>query len=342
MSKLLINILCILALLLPTHSQSITDIVIPEPSYDHHHAQASRDGVFQGDIKLVEETSVHGNIRGSNANTTRSLGSGDTLKWDTWNKNGYYWIRVYIDTDHFNDNQISIIRKALLTLQYTGKVIKFKFQRNKPHASWRIPYIRVTNNENGGGCWSYHGRTEEAAKGYGQPLSLTNEYLTTSTIHHVFLHALGFAHQINRPDRDKYVAIYENNIMADKVNEFAVFQDMDTLGIPFDNKSVMMYSEHTFAKNSAMKTIVSKTNNDISPSANGATWWDYMHIRLMYQCVGDLGAESRNLDEYHAIKCTETCQCWENSGGCNKNGNIGNQGCKGSLECRNNVCKRPK
>jgi len=330
MNKLATTILCVLASLLPAYSHNVTEMAIPE-YYDHHHAQASL-GLFQGDIKIFDEFDAHGNTRGYNANRTRNLGGQELLKWDNWLKNDYYWIRVYIDNSDFNQVQTSTIIDALRKLQWTGKVIKFQFLTNKPGSSYSNPYIWVKND--GQGCSSYYGRIPTAAK--GQALSLESRCLTTRTIHHVFFHALGFAHEINRPDRDNYIDIFEDNIMPGKLVEFAKFEDVDALGLPFDYMSAMMYSENTFATRSWYKTIASSTNQQISQRESGATWWDYMKIILMYQCVTNDGAQSRTLQQYKSQKCDDSCKCWKKSAGCNAGG--GDSWCKGNLKCRRNVC----
>jgi hypothetical protein len=59
-------------------------------------------------------------------------------------------------------------------------------------------------------CWSYVGRIRET--GY-QELSLSRSgCVGRGIVKHEFLHALGFIHEQQRPDRDKYVKILYENI----------------------------------------------------------------------------------------------------------------------------------
>ena len=79
--------------------------------------------------------------------------------WDQWWKNGYYWIKVYLDPSYSDDSRKTII-KALRSLQYRGKVVKFKIAYNKPGDG--KPYLNITNND---ACWSWLGRTSRADLG---------------------------------------------------------------------------------------------------------------------------------------------------------------------------------
>jgi hypothetical protein len=55
----------------------------------------------------------------------------------------------------------------------------------------------------------------QAVKSGAQELSLQqNGCVYSGIVTHEFLHALGFAHEQTRPDRDTYVRIYPENIEA--------------------------------------------------------------------------------------------------------------------------------
>lgn len=126
--------------------------------------------------------------------------------------------------------------------------------------------------------------------------------------------------------------------MSGYEDEFAIMEDINTLGVPFDYKSVMMFGPNTFAKASWLKTIESKTSKAIDTSMNRASWWDFIQIRLMYQCTNVSGAISRTFAQYKNQKCNTNCKCWKNTSGCNGGGD---NWCKGNLVCRQNVCVNP-
>ena len=61
---------------------------------------------------------------------------------------------------------------------------------------------------NGKGCYSEIGRV----KGKQQVSLKKNGCVTVETAIHELMHALGFAHEHNRPDRDNYIQIITDNL----------------------------------------------------------------------------------------------------------------------------------
>ena len=67
-------------------------------------------------------------------------------------------------------------------------------------------------------CFSLVGR-DYYTKG-SQVISIGHGCLSNATILHEIMHALGFWHEQSRPDRDKYVEVFWENIMPGKFNPF--------------------------------------------------------------------------------------------------------------------------
>merc|ERR1712001_314001 len=65
---------------------------------------------------------------------------------------------------------------------------------------------------------------------------------------HEILHALGWTHEQNRADRDKYIKIIWKNIKSGYENNFEK-QEGDTSGTDYDFKRIMHYNEDAFSKN---------------------------------------------------------------------------------------------
>ena len=84
--------------------------------------------------------------------------------------------------------------------------------------------------------------------GKGQRLSLTKGCLSKSTIIHEFIHAIGFDHEQNRPDRDDYVKINWDNIKSGRKSQFDIAKGSKTFGTPYDGFSVMHYTAYHFTK----------------------------------------------------------------------------------------------
>ena len=61
------------------------------------------------------------------------------------------------------------------------------------------------------------------------------------TIAHELIHALGFWHEQSRADRDEYVNIHMNNIIAGTEYNFNKYplESTDPLGEPYDYYSIM-------------------------------------------------------------------------------------------------------
>ena len=109
----------------------------------------------------------------------------------------------------------------------------------------------------GQGCYSYWGYV---ARGE-QPLSLGRGCEWTGTMMHELLHAVGFAHEQNRSDRDEFLTINWDNIKPDFKSQFAKLNTWENrLITPFDYSSIMIYGELSFSKDRSrnLRTMVPK------------------------------------------------------------------------------------
>lgn len=117
-----------------------------------------------------------------------------------------------------------------------------KFVEHKKQRNW----IRFVDE---GSCFSGVGRTfwREGS----QKISLAQACLQKGTIMHEVLHALGFWHEQSRPDRNKYVEIFWENIADGEDHNFAKYSAAETndLKSPYDVQSIMHYGRYSFSKN---------------------------------------------------------------------------------------------
>ncbi|XP_010773344.1 high choriolytic enzyme 1-like, partial [Notothenia coriiceps] len=128
-------------------------------------------------------------------------------------------------------------------------------------------------------CWSYLGRQSRE-----QAISLRkNGCLYTSTVQHEVLHALGFAHEQVRSDRDSYVSIISRNIKPGKEHNFLKRQT-NNLGTTYDFNSVMHYGKYAFSKN-GQPTMLAKRNPSLNfGNAHTMSNIDIALVNKLYQC----------------------------------------------------------
>ena len=116
-------------------------------------------------------------------------------------------------------------------------------------------YVAIQSNATG--CWSYVGMN-----GGRQPVNLQSNgcLYSIGTPLHEFMHALGFDHEQNRPDRDSYVSINMTNVGTGKGHNFNKdsADTFTTFGMGYDFNSTMHYSAYSFAVDSKYPTIVPK------------------------------------------------------------------------------------
>lgn len=152
------------------------------------------------------------------------------------------------------------------------------------------------------------------------------------------LHALGFWHEHSRPDRDDYITIQWDNIVAGAEDNFekAAAVAVNSLGSPYDFNSIMHYTSNGFSIDSNLDTIVEKEpleswekmGQRMRLSVN-----DINQLRLLYQCKS--GPRGGNVGVYDL--CSTDCKCWENAlGECSSDDE-----CMGDLVCRDTPSPLP-
>lgn len=119
-------------------------------------------------------------------------------------------------------------------------------------ASW----VAVSTQDNG--CYSYLGAPQSGAG--ARPLNLQNGGCwTQDTVLHELGHAFGFMHEHQRPDRDQFIEIRTQNIIAGYANQLAIVGQGtgDVYTRSYDFGSIMHYWATAFSSN-GQPTIVPK------------------------------------------------------------------------------------
>lgn len=142
-------------------------------------------------------------------------------------------------------------------------------------------YISIESGSSG--CWSSVGRT-----GGKQVVNLQTPGCVTKigTVIHELLHALGFLHEQNREERDKFVIIKTSNIRSGYEINFDKAKSGSTsgFGVGYDYGSVMHYSSTAFSKNGQSTIEAKMKSNDKMGQREGFSSKDIEKVKKMYKC----------------------------------------------------------
>ncbi|XP_019407837.1 PREDICTED: astacin-like metalloendopeptidase isoform X1 [Crocodylus porosus] len=138
-------------------------------------------------------------------------------------------------------------------------------------------YIKVVPGKN---CWSFFGKI-----GGAQTVALMkNGCMSKGAIQHELNHALGFIHEQSRSDRDNYVRIMWEYIMAGEQENFGKVNS-NNLGLPYDYFSVMHYGAYAFSNTSGKATIVPIPDPSVPIGQRyGLSNLDVAKINKIYNC----------------------------------------------------------
>ena len=142
-------------------------------------------------------------------------------------------------------------------------------------------YLKIVDAE---GCKSLVGKNKDE-RPQSLSLDISIGCVNKTVIAHELVHALGFDHEHNRPDRDEWIEIFYDNLKQSgqfKKIEKTVFQDLQT---PYDYKSIMhypVYNDH--AKDQQRETMRAiRPPFEIEPSELLSDI-DILEIRKLYNC----------------------------------------------------------
>ena len=175
-------------------------------------------------------------------------------------------------------------------------LIRKSFDQYGDHTCVKI--VEVSENDarfehklkviSGQGCYSYIGRHYK-----NQEISLgTDCEYATYPIHEV-MHALGFWHEHQRPDRDKHVTIHRNRTyLTDEQFIFAYSTDIWEIydwqpsGSDYDINSITHYTSTMFSKDSDIPVLTYPGTDDALIIDNSKTFspTDIIDINFKYAC----------------------------------------------------------
>ncbi|EDW25424.1 GL26433 [Drosophila persimilis] len=194
---------------------------------------------------------------------------------------GYYWqggSLVYSFGEGLSPRDTDLIEKAMATIA-SQTCVRFRRTRNAQE-----PQVVIQRKE--AGCWSYVGFLGRQQ----QLLNLGERCMTSGTIQHEILHALGLFHTHCDPRRDQYVKIHPENLKPGYEHNFRLLgigQDpqMTDFGLGYDYESLMHYGEYAFSRN-GLPTIVPLRRGVRIGQAKGLSAKDVRKLNRMY-CRGN-------------------------------------------------------
>lgn len=165
---------------------------------------------------------------------------------------GYVWtsgvVPYAIVSEHFTEDELRSIKDN----------IKYLNDELNPYITFvekmsgALDFISI-QAEPGKGCWSYVGKI-----GGLQEINIDCARSSRSVLAHEVMHALGFWHEQNRPDRDDYIKINYENMVDGASGQFTKRTQQDSFGYAYDYGSVMHYGSKAFSKNG--KDVLESTN----------------------------------------------------------------------------------
>ncbi|XP_016952152.2 zinc metalloproteinase nas-13 [Drosophila biarmipes] len=182
----------------------------------------------------------------------------------------------YVIEGSFTDQELRQINNAIQEY-HTRTCVRFRLRTSEDD------FISI-GSENSG-CWSAVGRL-----GGRQELNLQspNCLRKIGTSIHELMHALGFFHEQNRHERDSYVRLIGDNVVAGKMKNFRKYSSSQEsgFGVEYDYGSVMHYSATSFTRNGlpTMEALRDTCDSRKMGQRLGFSAGDVRKINAMYKC----------------------------------------------------------
>lgn len=209
-----------------------------EPHFDFKQKTVSSfkaDASLSNEYKLREsqEKQLHRRV-------TRAATARKERVWD-------YGVIPYEIDGNFSGGHKALFKQAMRHWE-NFTCVKFVERDPMEHAN----YIIFT--ERPCGCCSFVGKRGNGA----QAISIGKNCDKFGIVVHELGHVVGFWHEHTRPDRDRHVIIFRDNIMSGQEYNFNKLTDeeVNSLGLTYDYDSIMHYARNTFSKGTYLDTIL--------------------------------------------------------------------------------------
>ncbi|XP_055335913.1 zinc metalloproteinase nas-14-like isoform X2 [Paramacrobiotus metropolitanus] len=170
-----------------------------------------------------------------------------------------------------------LITDALRTIERrTDNCLNFKIRSDEKEYIGFFP---------GRGCNSQVGRVP----GSVTHIKLGSRCMAEGIILHEILHALGFYHEQNRPDRDDYVQVFVDHIQPGMYNmNYRILPNMSTHGVQYDFDSILHYSPFEFAISRKRPAMLPRFGKDkMIGQRRRLSSQDETKIKKAYGCIDE-------------------------------------------------------
>ncbi|XP_071527051.1 zinc metalloproteinase nas-14-like [Panulirus ornatus] len=173
-------------------------------------------------------------------------------------------------------------RHIYATMNYLNSVSCVRY--TAAAGSWDVPHITFVSRPT---CSSYVGYLGQSS----QDMYLSGKcFKRKETFAHEMLHAAGFHHEHQRPDRDDYIFLNLTNIAPVRMKNFAKIEGyygyLITMGLPYDYNSILHYPTYSFAKDASFPTITVKgRHNHAIGQREELSRADIARLNRLYDCV---------------------------------------------------------
>jgi ssRNA-specific RNase YbeY (16S rRNA maturation enzyme) len=228
------------------------------------HSVAKRNGAIEGDDLTTDLTSFP---------EFPDTEEKQIVNWKhPWPGGNIY----YEISPEFNEADIDLIHGAMKEIE---KKTCITFHERTDEKDY-VLMLKVL----GDGCYSATGR-----HGGMQKLNLDpRKCIQHGKIVHELLHVVGFHHEHQRPDRNKYVEILWDNIKDDCKDQFDILSAPVSYlkGFPYDSDSVLHYGPISFflAKDEDKPVLRPKKHDPNMGQRVGMTALDATKVNLLYNC----------------------------------------------------------